>query len=337
MERYNQINMVPTKIMDAARKTSQRIEAYAQGKDTFRFLFITDVHTGGNNNYLQYDYLKELIPQLGVSFVVNGGDIGLDLGEDKKTSDFILQKTAQGMKNLPCAFFALKGNHDYGVQKIPNDELNHLLNDPMVNHPNLEIVFRPHGGQYGSYWDEKSRTELILLNTTDGDRPNYFMSKDQLSYLINKLSTVKNDSNLLLLSHMDPDVSGSWVRSGSAYLEVPCFVALRQILEDFVERKEGSCLSLSYDFRKVPSSVYLLGCLCGDSHFNNAVKKHGVLYMARQGFGGVLDVDLPLGASKDPFDFQTETNFDVVVFRSDRKAKIFRVGAGDEKRDIELL
>ena len=96
----------------------------------------------------------------------------------------------------------------------------------------------------------------------------------------------------------------------------------------------NSVLNLSWNF--AGATGRLVCSLAGDSHFNNSVKRNGVNYIVRQGYGNVDDSEMPSGATKDTFNTDDNVLFDILAIKSNGKAKIFRIGAGGEARDYEF-
>ena len=110
----------------------------------------------------------------------------------------------------------------------------------------------------------------------------------------------------------------------------------RSLLADYVSKSQGSnsVLNLSWNF--AGATGRLVCSLAGDSHFNNSVKRNGVNYIVRQGYGYVGDSEMPSGATKDTFNTDDNVLFDILAIKSNGKAKIFRIGAGGEARDYEF-
>ena len=75
--------MLPPKIAKHIQDAKRRYEAFDPKKEAFTFFFITDVHTGGNKNYQQYDFLFDAAKTLPAHLLVNGGDLGLDCGKPR--------------------------------------------------------------------------------------------------------------------------------------------------------------------------------------------------------------------------------------------------------------
>ncbi|MGN1075825.1 MAG: hypothetical protein ACI4QP_02520, partial [Candidatus Enteromonas sp.] len=172
-------------------------------------------------------------------------------------------------------------------------------------------------------------TRFLFLNTSENLR-GYDVSDEQLAFVINQLETCKEKS-LVLFSHFCFNSCGAWIRYPNPLS--PNMVRLQGIEKAFANREKGHTGPLNFDFSR--SRSHLLLHLCGDSHFNNQSRSDGYLIACRQGYGGIDPEDIPEGASFDLFDKHEQCNFDLLVIASSH-AKLFRVGAGEEIRDIEI-
>ncbi len=343
MENIN-LEALPPHIAQHAEKAYERVTAFDPEGDSFRVFFITDIHIGGNENARQYGFLHTIAPAFHPDLLVNGGDLGLDLGEDEATSEAVLSANENGMNLFDEPFVLLKGNHDYGTQKVPNDVLNHRFNDRFVKLAGSHVnwVFEPHGGQYGVYHDPKTNVYLFLLNTSEGDKGNYQVSWEQIRYLGNQLMKLPANARVLWMSHRDIDASGFWSPADKKWDEPRFhFDTLKRLVEAFANRKSFQEEDLSFDFTKLSSSIRFYGWLCGDSHFFNDQTTNGVRYMVREGYGGVELQNVAKGGHKTEYNFQMphpdkelECDFDLLVFRNDGKAKLFHFGPDEEKGDL---
>lgn len=326
---------IPKKILDSWNKVNLRINDFCKGDEqkSFKMLFITDVHIGGNNKIKQLENLNELIKLNTVDLIVNGGDIGLDIGEDEIEAQRVIDVTEKAMEyDIPV--FYCKGNHDIKPSIIDNHRLNLKLNKNFINNPsnNKEIILDPvNGGGYGFFIDKKTDTLVLMLNTSENIR-GFTLSSAQLKYIINVLQNVKN-KNVIIVSHVCINKCGSWTSYGQD-IKARCFDVLRGIERDFALKRKGAIDEYAWDFTN--SKSRLVCHICGDSHFNNFASDDGYPIAVRQGYGGVDPYEMAKGSTKDPFDENEECNFDILVINSDNEAKIFRVGAGEEIRDIEL-
>ena len=115
------------------------------------------------------------------------------------------------------------------------------------------------------------------------------------------------------------------------------FDTFRSIMSSFVAKTSGTNTStnISWNFTNISNSKLICN-LSGDSHFNNYIKRNGVNFLVRQGYGDISDSDIPAGGTKDIFDYNNQCLFDILVIKSSSVAKIFRIGAGDSSRDLEF-
>ncbi|MDD5885584.1 MAG: metallophosphoesterase [Erysipelotrichaceae bacterium] len=335
--------MLPPKIAKHIQDAKRRYEAFDPKKEAFTFFFITDVHTGGNKNYQQYDFLFDAAKTLPAHLLVNGGDLGLDCGQNLTQETFVLNKTKEGMQQFLEPFVWLKGNHDYGQNAFSNHVLNHFFNDDFLTKSRGKgtIVFdEEYGGGYGKYEDQDKDITLFFLNTTEGNRKDFFVSYRQLHWLATSLKNIATH-HVIFLSHRDIDPSGNWLGSkDEENVHRDHIDLLRLLVESFSQKRIVEVEEQTYDFSSTSSCKTLL-YLCGDSHFFQDATTHDVRYVSRQGYGGVDRASMPLGASKNQYDFQKrhcffqrESDFDYVAILPNGAGKIFHIGPDEEKRDI---
>ncbi len=329
--------MVPKKILDSWNRVNARIDDFCKGDkgNSFRLLFISDVHIGAENAHHieQLKYLKELLPLNKINLVVNGGDIGLDVGEDDVEARRVLETTKEATEyGIP--YFFIKGNHDVKPSIIDNNDLNLILNTYFINNikePTGTIILdKENGGGYGYFIDEPTSTKVIFLNTCENVR-GFDMSINQLRFVIDQLENEK-EKNIVIISHYCINPCGAWTR----YPEKDTFgiAALKKIESSFAKKEKGQYDCLTYDFSKAKGTIILH--LCGDSHFNNQSSSDGYLIACRQGYGGIDPIDIPKGATFDKFDKHELCNFDILAITPKGHSKLFRVGAGEIIRDIEI-
>lgn len=327
---------VPVKIIESWKRVNKRIDEFCEHDfaNSFRLLFITDVHIGAEmaNHINQLYYLHELIKLNSVDFIVNGGDIGLDVGEDEKEAKRVVKVTKEAT-NFNVPYFLLKGNHDFH-KSITDNELTTCLNEYFlknIKHDIGEIKVNDYdAGGYGFYIDKKTDTKLIFINTSESYR-NYDLSKTQLEYLITQLENTK-EKNVVIFSHYCPNVCGGWARY--PVTDTDTMATLKLVLKDFASKNNGTNCGLKWDFRNNKSNFLIH--LSGDSHFTNLTREPGYLITCRQGYGGILPIDIQVGGHFDEFDVDELCNFDILAINKNNKAKLFRVGAGENDRDIDI-
>ena len=77
---------LPIDVLKSWQRVNKKINEFCENdlKNSFKMLFITDVHIGAENrNHIkQLEFVRELTKINKVDLIVNGGDIGLDVGEN---------------------------------------------------------------------------------------------------------------------------------------------------------------------------------------------------------------------------------------------------------------
>lgn len=319
-------------------RVNARVDEYLKedGENAFRMLFITDVHIGGPNAHHieQLEALKELLPGSKIDFVVNGGDIGLDVGEDEEEAKRVIAATQAATEYGDVPYFFCKGNHDVKTGVLGREGLTPYLNRYFLSKvdPSKGKIVRSeeNEGGYGYYLDPKTSTKFLLLNTCENVR-GYDVSMEQLRFLVDELKD-NSFNNVVVIGHYCFNECGAWVRYPSGLTKR--MQALRDMERDFAKKGEGEFDGLRWDFSR--SRGRLLFHLCGDSHFNGQSDSDGYLIACRQGYGGVDPEDVPESASVDLFDKHVQCDFDILAIGRSH-AKLFRVGAGEGIRDIDVL
>lgn len=325
-------------IKESWERVNKRIDDFVRGDEehSFRLLFITDVHIGGPNAYHieQLRVLRSLLPGSKIDLVVNGGDIGLDVGEDDNEAKRVIALTEEATRYGEMPYFFCKGNHDNKPSILGREGLNPYLNRYFLSKVDPTkgkiVLSKQNEGGYGFYLDSKSDTKFLFLNTSENIH-GYDVSLEQLSFVIKELQNLAQ-RNVVIISHYCFNECGAWKRYPMPLSER--MSVLREIEKDFATKKEGEGHGLCWDFRGTKGRLLLH--LCGDSHFNNISRSDGYLIASRQGYGGIDKEDLAEGATVDLFDKHENGDFDILAIRKDH-AKLFRVGAGEEKRDIDIL
>ena len=332
----NEINGYPDFVKTAANNTYERFLKYIDGA-TSVLGQITDVHTQGITRYRHIGYFSNCNKLFGFNVMVNGGDIGLDAGETEGAAYELIGNTKSMMRNALWLF--CKGNHEYGTQQISNLKINNAFNSPFSREyqGRIHSVLSGNSIGYGYTDDEINKVRYIYLNTSEGDTDAIQLSSTQLSWFISILGSTQADYRVVVLTHVCPSSIGN-ATSYPHEVDGDDFVALRGILESFVAKTSGSSVSMdiSWDFTNVASSTKLVCVLSGHSHFNNNGKINGVNYIVRQGYGNISASEIPEGGTRDEFNWQSQCLFDVLAVKSNGYAKIFRIGAGDSTRDLEI-
>ena len=323
---------IPDFVINAAKATHKRILQWG-GTDSYSLLGqITDLHSGGRTTYKHIKYFDGINDLFGFSIICNAGDIGLDVGETEDAAYNLIGNVKSGMSANSLWVFC-KGNHDYGTAHISNKIIDNAFNAPYCRRFQ-ERIHREELG-YGYTDDIVNKVRYIYLNTSEGNTSAYTMSVTQVTWLISTLINTPNEYSVVVLSHLCIDDIGRWnsyPNDASAY----CFIALKSIFSDFVAKTSGSnaSLSISWDFTNVDSSIKLACVLAGDSHFDNYIKRNGVNYIVRQGYGYVSAAEMPSGAIHTDFNTAEQCLFDVLAIKNNGNAKVFRIGAGGAERDL---
>lgn len=321
----------PEFIFTESQITLRRALSYINN-DSYLLAHITDVHSGYSNKYNHIRYLSELNDIWQFNVLCNGGDIGLDVGETTEEAYNLLHNTKYGMSTTSPWIFN-KGNHE---RLIPMSELGSLFMTP-VKRQFQNIVFGTDNLLYGYIDDSNIKVRTFFINTSDTDNStHYFVSTAQLQWLIDTLNDTPADYKIIMTMHRCIHEIGIWISSGTAAINTPYMVALRNIIEAYTNKTSGTYddLSLSYDFTS--ASGKLVCVLSGDSHYNNYIKDNNVNYIVRQGYGGVSASDIVEGGTYDSFNYSTQCLFDILIVKDSSNAKIFRIGAGGESRDLEF-
>jgi len=331
--------MIFNKFKSHSNNTLRRFKTFYEQGD-FVIGFITDVHTGGNTHYKHYKYFFDLAKNYNTNLLINGGDIGLGLGEDEITANQIIQNTVKCTKtNIPYIF--IKGNHDCGSKPFTTKELYDKLMP--IEEPGIEVV---RDGGYGKYININSKIVIVFLNTSDTNYASYIIKEKQIRWFIDTLEKIPNGYRVIIASHFCMDEIGFWKRSVTEQnYKLPESISfIQQIIYDFKDHKKGNNslnnVSFDWDFTKKDNSI--LFELAGDSHFDNYINRDGINIVVREGYGGVLPEDVYDGGKHYKFSANegiqnvTDCLFDIVCVKPNNKVKVFRIGVGDAEADLSF-
>jgi len=324
---------LPTFARTAGEETYQRILDWAGDDQVCMIAQVTDVHSAGTEKYRAVSYLGELNSLFGFDLVGNFGDIGIGINDELATdANQLVRNTKMSMKQqVPWVY--MKGNHDTGIGiTLSDDKLSTIFEQPFAKQCSR---IHESGKCYGYVDLDYSKVRAIYLNTSDSASNAYAISATQLNWLVSTLASMQADWNVVILSHLCVDDCGRWASypgdASGAY-----FDTLRSVLAAFVAKTNGSnaTTGVSWDFRSVPASSKLVCSFAGDSHFNNTAVTNNVRYVVRQGYGGISSSEIPSGGTVDSFDYTSQVLFDVLCIKSSGNAKVFRIGAGGDTRDL---
>ena len=335
--KLNDGETIPDFVLSEGRTTHKRLLKWASGAVVSTIGQITDVHAGSSEKYKCVGYLDGLKDLFGFSALVNAGDIGLDVGETEDAAYTLIENTKRGMSANTLWIFC-KGNHDFGTARIANGIIDDAFNAPYGRRFQDRIVHVRTSSTYGyGYTDDKfAKVRYIYLNTSEGNTGAYIMTSAQVSWLISVLNDTPVGYAIVVLTHLCIDAIGRWA-SWPTDADANCFVALRSIFRDFITRSSGtsSAIGVSWDFSTAQASLACV--LSGDSHFDNYIKRDGVNYIVRQGYGNIPSSEMPQGAVYTSFDWKTQCLFDVLAINTDGlTGKVFRIGAGGADCDLEF-
>ena len=318
---------MPSFVISESKVTYERVMQYLEGGSNYLLAHITDIHSGGTTKYMHAGYLNELNKTWGFSLLCNAGDIGLDVGETNNAALELMYNTKSQM-NCTSPWLFCKGNHE---RLRTMTELGNVFMKPMRRQfPN--IVFGDNNGLYGYIDDENSKVRTIYLNTSDTDsQTHYAISDEQVVWLGNTLFSTNDDYKIVILTHLCPKQIGEWTDNPGDWKIVSDLV---KIVEGFAQRLTVSHSYKTWDYSNKTAKIVCV--LSGDSHFNNFTKENGVNYIVRQGYGGISEASRPDGASSDGFSYTSQCLFDVLAIKDESNAKVFRIGAGGENRDLEI-
>lgn len=329
------LDILPNFVLENGRETYRRMMEWANGESIYTLAQVTDVHSAGTEKYKVLEWLDSLNDLYGFNVIANFGDIGLDTSEtngDKAKSFALIENTKRYMRGCNPWIF-LKGNHERLENGIVanNGMYGNIFNRSLAKNKNN--ITLSEDGCYGYIDDVRTKTRFIFLNTSDTGYY-YGLSNTQLQFVIDSIASAADGTKIIVGTHFCIDDIGRW----NSYPD-SCVggATLANILKSLANHTAGSAADkgLSWDFSS-KTNVKLVCSIAGDSHFNNYVKRDGVNYIVRQGYGGVSDSEMPNGSTKDSFTWNSICNFDVLAVKSNGEAKVFRIGIGGEARDVEF-
>lgn len=331
---------VPEFVYENGKETFQRLAEWkSSSDDTYLLAQVTDVHSGGNKKYQVVGWLNELNNLFGFNVLGNFGDIGLDTADTTNDKDAVYELVVNTKKLMSTTspWIFLRGNHDIigssGV--VSESAYSEIFNKASRRAAGGNRINLSGNGSYGYIDDESTKTRLIFINTSDSLSAGYGIGTTQLNWLVNTLKSTEDDYKVIVASHLCLDKIGRWNSyPGDAASDE--FETARMIFKDFVSRSSGSnpINMVLWNFSGVKAKLVCV--ISGDSHFNNYIKRDGVNYIVRQGYGAIDLSDIPTGGSVDSFSWDEICNFDVLAARNDGTAKIFRIGVGGASRDLEF-
>jgi len=336
---------VPDFVMPQAEEAFIRYLNWKGGEETLVFPILTDVHTGWYSDrgkaYRHLGYMAATDRLFGYDFMVNLGDIGLNGGEARNSSeaaDKVVMQTRQQMELFPGVWIYTPGNHDWdggAGRHYTSQFLSDAFQKPSEQYSegNLHIA---EGKAYGYYDLPEMHVRIIFLNSqgTETLGENYYtFDNEQLEWLIDVLKCTSKGTDILTFSHYMPHPIGRWMSVKDA--KRPTCEVLCHLLADFVNRRKGGELGLEWNFKR--SKGRLVGLLCGDTHCNRHIKDDGVNYYITQGLGFVDRGQMLPGQTHADYDLNASLCFDVIALKlKSKQVHSFRVGAGGKDYDLEF-
>jgi 3',5'-cyclic-AMP phosphodiesterase len=176
--------------------------------DEFSFAFMTDIHIRPDHRYAHLPQESENSPlaafsmaidtanQLGVDFVITGGDLVFDVLRGQVNADSLFQMYANAIKAFEMPVYNVIGNHDlYGI--YPGSNIS--PEDPDYNYGMYERYL---GDTYYSF--EHKGWHFIALNSVDDGNGRYTRTihEEQMSWLQELLTDIDKDTPIVIALHI---------------------------------------------------------------------------------------------------------------------------------------
>lgn len=318
--------------------------------ETVVFPMVTDVHSETYRNATKNGDPKEIdwsdnknhvyiAQQAAVKFnadcLVDLGDIGIDRYADyvpSKPEDIFWRLAAQlrlyqDFTAVPVLFCI--GNHDHGPADF-------LISDRVFgetfNLPTLRRGVPVKTGRdfdYGYYDISEKKTRVFFLNTSDDSYYGY--SCEQLQFFADNLQLPDRWTAVICQHFCVSRSTGIWL--SAPHIRANRCEIWEAILQGFLHNQTGELDGVTWDFTN-NHDCRLVGSLTGDSHFDNQSTINGVNHVITQGFGAVLEENMPEGAINTKFKSSCQTLIDVAAIKPEkRELRLFRIGAGGAQRD----
>jgi hypothetical protein len=330
--------------------TLARFKAWKGNDEVVVFPMIADLHSETHRNATingspekidwsdskNHVYIaQQAAVRFGADFMIDLGDIGIDRYDDYTPSspeDLYWRLAAQlklyqNFTTVP-AFFCV-GNHDHGSDRffISDRVFGETFNLPTLRR-GIPIKTGPNF-DYGFYDLSEKKTRVFFLNSSD--EAYYGFSRAQLQFLADNLR-LPPGWTAVICQHFCVDRSiGVWLKA--SHIRANRGEIWTAILLSFLHNESGEADNVVWDFTR-NNDCRLAGCLTGDSHYDNQGTVKGINFVITQGFGDVLEENMPEGAVNTKFDRAYKTLIDVAAIKpSKREMRIFRIGAGGAERD----
>ena len=273
---------------------------------------------------------QQAAAQFGADFMVDLGDIGMNSGKPDSVYWRIAaqMRVYQDFTAVPV-FFCI-GNHDHGPDHAPM--VSSRLFGEIYNLPTLRRGVPVKTGpdfDYGYYDLPEKKVRAFFLNTSDGAYYGY--SREQLQFLADHLQLPAGWTVVIFQHFCVGHPLGVW--KGYEDTRAKRDEVWADILRGFLHNQAGETDGVTWDFTK-NEDCRLVGCITGDSHYDNQGVVGEILHVITQGFGGIHPNDMPDGVVKTVFDKKSQTLIDIAAIKpKTRELKMFRIGAGGAGRD----
>jgi len=308
-------------------ETSERFLQWRGADKVLVFPIITDLHAHDRQSYKHIGYIADLDKYFRYDFMVNLGDIGLNVGEAQTSSEFadeIIRNTAAQMAKYPGVFLYTPGNHDWDAGELAQNTpqyLSSIFQRPSKKFAgdNLHLISNK---CYGYYDVPDKNARIIFLDSSVATRTvrgfSYRYDDDQMKWLRNLLEQTSENMNIVLLSHYMPHPQGRW----------------NNVPEPVTLESNNRMMALLSEYQ---AKRRIVGLFTGDSHVNLLEEKDGVHYFITQGLGAVSPQDMMEGQRHADFDWQESLCCDVVAIKVEKnEVRTFRIGAGGADFDYEF-
>jgi len=314
---------VPDFVTTQGRETAEHFEAWKGNDQVVVFPIITDVHAHDRDSYKVIGYTAALDKLFNYDFMVNLGDIGLNIGhshESKAASDSIIALTVAEMAKYKGVFLYTAGNHDWDAgEGAYNSEqfLSDTFQRPCQKVAGEALHLTP-GKCYGYYDVAGKDVRVIFLNSqcTGTQGGHYYLYGDeQMEWLTNLLESTSPETDIVLLSHYMPHPQGRW----------------NNIPDPETLESNEKMMNLLAEYQQ---KRQIVGLFCGDSHVNLLEERDGVHYYISQSYGWCTPSCMMEGQRHIDFDYNESLCCDLVAIKpASNEVKTFRIGAGGAEYD----
>lgn len=319
-------NAIPGFVDEQGAETAARFKAWRGTDNVVLFPIISDVHAHDRDTYRHIGYLAYLDRYFNYDFMVNLGDIGLNLGLSNTSvehADSVISHTVQQMSKYYGIFLYAPGNHDWdaGAGNFNSEQyLSSIFQKPSQSKAGANLHLKSNRC-YGYYDVQGKGTRVIFLNSQSTCTMNgyyYYFGDEQLDWLRRVLESTPADVDIVLLSHYQPHPQGRWGNTPSPET-LDSNNKMMDLLAEYQPKRQ------------------IVGLFTGDSHVNLLEVDRGVHYYTTQSYGTVDPSVMMEGQRHADFDYHKSLCCDVVAVKPEKnEVKTFRIGAGGAEFDYEF-